>query len=78
MDEDVPCGASSFILNQILENQEVFDLLDRPPRTLAATEHRTPYGRDGDYFSKPQVEDVLRLVGEILEEKSLKIFQSIK
>lgn len=74
MDEDVPNGASSFILSQILESQKGFDLLDRPPRTLTATEHRTPYGRDGDYFSKPQVEDVLRLVGEILEEKSLKLF----
>lgn len=55
-DEDVPGGASAYILQKILEEQGAFDFLDHPPITITAHEHRPPYGSDGDYFSKPNPE----------------------
>jgi pyruvate/2-oxoglutarate/acetoin dehydrogenase E1 component/TPP-dependent pyruvate/acetoin dehydrogenase alpha subunit len=55
-DEDVPGGASAYILQKILEEQGAFDYLDHPPLTITAQEHRPPYGSDGDYFSKPNPE----------------------
>ena len=55
-DEDVPGGASAFILQKILEEQGAFDYLDHTPITITAHEHRPPYGSDGDYFSKPNPE----------------------
>lgn len=58
LDEDVPGGASAFILQQILEVQKSWSLLDTEPLTITACEHRPPYGSDGDYFSKPNAEDV--------------------
>ena len=58
VDEDVPGGASAFILQQIVEIQNAYQYLDAKPATLAAKPHRPAYGSDGDYFSKPSVEDV--------------------
>jgi len=55
-DEDVPGGASAYILQKILEEQGAFDYLDHPPVTITAHDHRPPYGSDGDYFSKPNPE----------------------
>ncbi|MCX6129173.1 MAG: thiamine pyrophosphate-dependent enzyme, partial [Proteobacteria bacterium] len=69
VDEDVPGGASAFILQQIIEVQGAYELLDAPPRTLAAKEHRSPYGSDGDYFTKPSVEDVIEVLYEIMRER---------
>ncbi len=69
VDEDVPGGASAFILQQILEVQKGYECLDAPPRTLAAKEHRSPYGSDGDYFTKPSVEDVVETIYEIMRER---------
>lgn len=57
-DEDVPGGASAFILQNILEEQGAFDYLDHPPVTITAYEHRPPYGSDGDYFTKPNPENI--------------------
>lgn len=68
VDEDVPGGASSYILQQILETQGAFKYLDAEPRTLAAKAHRPAYGTDGDYFSKPTVEQVFNAVLEMMHE----------
>ena len=62
VDEDVPGGASSFILQQVIEKQEGYKYLDSKPSTLTAKEHRPPYGKDGDYFTKPSKEDVFENV----------------
>ncbi len=68
LDEDVPGGASAFILQQILERQNAFSFLDSKPVTLTAKEHRPAYGSDGDYFSKPNTEDVIDTVYSIMRE----------
>lgn len=68
VDEDVPGGASAFILQQILEVQDAYKHLDSKPHTLTAKAHRPAYGTDGDYFSKPSVEDVFEKVYSILHE----------
>jgi len=58
LDEDVPGGAGAFMMNEVLDRQGGFHWLDAAPRSLTGTEHRPAYGRDGDYWSKPGVEDV--------------------
>lgn len=68
LDEDVPGGASAYILQQLLETQKAFQWLDSPPVTLTAKEHRAAYGSDGDYFSKPSAEDVANSVYRIMNE----------
>lgn len=68
VDEDVPGGASAYILQQILEEQNAYQYLDSKPQTLAAKAHRPAYGTDGDYFSKPSAEDVFEKVYEIMNE----------
>ena len=62
VDEDVPGGASAYIMQQILEVQGGFSHLDASPRSLTAKAHRPAYGSDGDYFSKPSAEDVVESV----------------
>ena len=62
VDEDVPGGASAFMLQQVLERAGGFGWLDAPPRTLTGKEHRPPYGSDGDYFAKPSREEVFDAV----------------
>ena len=71
LDEDVPGGATSFMMHQVLEVQDGFKYLDAKPFTLTAKEHRTPYGNDGDYYSKPQMEDILELIYEIVFEMKM-------
>ena len=68
IDEDVPGGASAFILQQIVDAQNAYDYLDSKPQTLAAKEHRPAYGTDGDYFSKPSVEDIYEKVYAMMSE----------
>lgn len=68
LDEDVPGGASAFIVQQVLEAQRGFAWLDAPPVTITARPHRPAYGSDGDYFSKPNREDVFRAVYELVHE----------
>jgi pyruvate/2-oxoglutarate/acetoin dehydrogenase E1 component/TPP-dependent pyruvate/acetoin dehydrogenase alpha subunit len=68
LDEDVPGGATAFLLQQVLEAQRGFDWLDAGPRTVTAKEHRPAYGSDGDYFSKPSVENVFDAVYELMRE----------
>ncbi|MEZ4888228.1 MAG: thiamine pyrophosphate-dependent enzyme [Chitinophagales bacterium] len=68
VDEDVPGGASAFILQQIIEVQGGFKWLDSAPATLTAKAHRAAYGSDGDYYSKPNIEDVVEKVYGIMHE----------
>ena len=68
IDEDVPGGASAFILQQVLDVQEAYKHLDSKPETLTAKAHRPSYGTDGDYFSKPSAEDIYEKVYEIMHE----------
>ncbi|WP_374173340.1 thiamine pyrophosphate-dependent enzyme [Flavobacterium tructae] len=68
IDEDVPGGASAFILQQIMEEQDAYHHLDSKPQTLAAKEHRPAYGTDGDYFSKPSAEDIFEKVYSMMHE----------
>ncbi|MDH5399400.1 MAG: transketolase, partial [Cyclobacteriaceae bacterium] len=67
-DEDVPGGASAFMMQEVLESQKGFELLDSAPVTITAKEHRPAYGSDGDYFSKPNVEDVFDAAYNMMEE----------
>lgn len=68
VDEDVPGGASAFVLQQVVEQHGAFAWLDAEPRTLTAREHRPPYGSDGDYFAKPSREDVFAAAYELMHE----------
>jgi len=68
LDEDVPGGSSSYMMQQVLERQGGFHWLDATPRTLTGAAHRPAYGRDGDYWSKPSVEDVYDVVVELMKE----------
>lgn len=68
VDEDVPGGATSYMFNQVMEVQGGYRFMDAAPRTLSAKAHRPAYGSDGDYFSKPNTEDVVRVVKDIMSE----------
>ena len=68
IDEDVPGGATAYMFTKVMEEQGGYKLLDCSPRTLTAKAHRPPYGSDGDYFSKPNVEDVVKIAQEIMAE----------
>ena len=62
LDEDVPGGATAYMMQQVIETHGGFNYLDGPPKTVTAKDHRTPYGSEGDYYSKPQVSDVVEAV----------------
>lgn len=68
LDEDVPGGASAYLLQKILVEQNAYKYLDSPPITLSAKENRPPYGSSGDYFTKPNVEDVIEQVLNLMRE----------
>ena len=68
VDEDVPGGAAAFMFNKVMEEQGGYKHLDISPRTLTAQSHRPSYSSDGDYFSKPNVEDVIRVIKEMMAE----------
>ena len=68
LDEDVPGGATAYMMKEVLETQGAYYYLDASPSTLTAKSHRPPYGSDGDYFSKPNAEDVFDKVMEIIEQ----------
>jgi pyruvate/2-oxoglutarate/acetoin dehydrogenase E1 component/TPP-dependent pyruvate/acetoin dehydrogenase alpha subunit len=76
-DEDVPGGATAYMMQQVIDNQNAYQLLDSAPRCLSAQAHRPPYGSDGDYFSKPNVEDVFDVVYEMLRETDPQRFPTI-
>ena len=66
VDEDVPGGATAFMLQQVIEVQQAYRYLDMEPRTLTAKEHRPAYGSDGDYYSKPSTEDITDAVYDMM------------
>ncbi len=70
IDEDVPGGASTYILNEVLNNQNAYQHLDSQPKLITAKEHRPAYGTDGDYFSKPSAEDIFEGIYEVMHEAS--------
>lgn len=77
IDEDVPGGASAYILQQILEEQDAYKYLDSKPQTLAAKAHRPAYGTDGDYFSKPSAEDIFEKIYSMMNEVNPSKFPSL-
>jgi pyruvate/2-oxoglutarate/acetoin dehydrogenase E1 component/TPP-dependent pyruvate/acetoin dehydrogenase alpha subunit len=76
-DEDVPGGGTAYMLQQVLDHQGVYAYLDAAPQTLAAQAHRPAYSTDGDYFSKPSVEDVVEKVYQIMHESNPKKYPAI-
>ncbi|HEX5690659.1 MAG TPA: transketolase C-terminal domain-containing protein, partial [Roseiflexaceae bacterium] len=68
LDEDVPGGGSAFMLQQVIERQGGYWHLDSPPQTVTSQPHRPAYGSDGDYFSKPNVDDVFEAVYALMQE----------
>ncbi len=77
IDEDVPGGASAYILQEILENQNGYQYLDSKPSTLTSKAHRPAYGTDGDYFSKPSAEDIFEKIYDIMHEENPQKFKSL-
>ncbi|RMH69144.1 MAG: transketolase [Gemmatimonadetes bacterium] len=70
LDEDVPGGTTAYMMQEVLEKQDGYHWLDSKPRTLPAKPHRPAYGSDGDYFSKPNVEDIFREIYQMMHEFS--------
>ncbi|MEY3126156.1 MAG: hypothetical protein RL273_266 [Bacteroidota bacterium] len=70
VDEDVSSGATAFILDKILVEQKAYNFLDSAPETLSAKDHRPAYGSDGDYFSKPSIDDIVEKAYGILTEEN--------
>ena len=77
VDEDMPGGASAYMMQEVLDKQGAFDWLDSPAACLAAAPHRPAYSSDGDYFSKPNVENVVDKVYEIMRETDPTTFPAI-
>ena len=77
VDEDVPGGASAFILQQVIDEQNAYQFLDSQPQTLASKAHRPAYGTDGDYFSKPSAEDVFEKIYAIMHEAMPEKYSSL-
>lgn len=77
VDEDVPGGASAYLLDEIVNRQGAFRYLDSDPKTLSAKAHLPAYGTDGDYFSKPSVEDIFDTVYEIMHETNPSKFPAL-
>ena len=67
-DEDVPGGATSYMMQKVLEEQQGYFLLDAAPKTITARDHRAAYTTDGDYFSNPNDEDVFDTVYSLMHE----------
>ncbi|NIJ51096.1 thiamine pyrophosphate-dependent enzyme [Dyadobacter arcticus] len=67
-DEDLPGSASAFMMQQVVEKQDAYRWLDSAPVTISAKDHRPPYGSDGDYFSKPNMDDIFETVYRIMRE----------
>lgn len=68
VDEDVPGGAAAFMFNKVMEEQLGYQLLDAAPRTITGKNHKPAYGSDGDYFSKPNVEEIIDTVRSMMKE----------
>lgn len=69
LDEDVPGGASAFMMREVLERQRAYEYLDAAPKTISAKDHRAAYASDGDYFSKPNAEDIFEEIYSMMHER---------
>jgi pyruvate/2-oxoglutarate/acetoin dehydrogenase E1 component/TPP-dependent pyruvate/acetoin dehydrogenase alpha subunit len=77
VDEDVSSGASAFMLDQILVKQGAYNYLDLAPQTMAAKDHRPAYGSDGDYFSKPNLDDIIEKVLDMMHDLDPESFPKV-
>ena len=77
VDEDVPGGASAYILHKLIDDQNSYELLDSKPITLTAKPHRPPYGTDGDYFSKPSMDDIIETILSIMNDYNPRLYHNI-
>jgi pyruvate/2-oxoglutarate/acetoin dehydrogenase E1 component len=68
VDEDVPGGAAAYMFNKVMEEQGGYRYLDVSPRTITGKAHRPSYGSDGDYFSKPNTEDIVAVIKDMMSE----------
>ena len=68
IDEDVPGGAAAYMFNKVMEEQGGYKYLDVAPRTITGKAHRPAYGSDGDYFSKPNAEEIETVIKEMMAE----------
>jgi pyruvate/2-oxoglutarate/acetoin dehydrogenase E1 component/TPP-dependent pyruvate/acetoin dehydrogenase alpha subunit len=75
MDEDVPGGATAYMMQKVMEEQKAYDYLETAPRTLPAREHRPAYGIDGEYFSKPNVERLFETIYEMMHDVDIKKYK---
>ncbi len=76
-DEDVPGGATAYMMQKVIEDQNAWFNLDAEPKTLSAKPHRPAYSTDGDYFSNPNAEDVFEVVYNIMHEVNPEKFPKI-
>ena len=77
IDEDVPGGCSAYLMHEILEKQDAYKYLDSAPKTITAKAHRPAYSSDGDYFSKPNAEDIFEKVYEVMHEANPEDYPSL-
>ena len=78
IDEDMPGGASAYLLQQVLDEQNAYQYLDSKPQTLASKAHRPAYGTDGDYFSKPSAEDIFEKIYGIMHEVNPETYPALR
>ncbi|MEH6407513.1 MAG: transketolase C-terminal domain-containing protein, partial [Leeuwenhoekiella sp.] len=78
IDEDMPGATSAYLLQHVMEEQGAYKFLDSAPQTLAARPHRPAYGTDGDYFSKPSLDDIFEKVYDIMRESNPSKFQKLR
>jgi len=77
IDEDIPGGASAYLLDEIINKQGAYNFLDSKPTTITAKAHRPAYGTDGDYFSKPSVNDIFEGVYRVMQETDPMKYKSL-
>ncbi len=77
IDEDVPGGATAFMMQQVIEEQGAYRYLDSQPITITAKEHRAAYASDGDYFSKPNAEDIIEAVYALMHESNPSVYPEL-
>ena len=78
IDEDVPGGASAYMMDQVINGQDAWKYLDSKPRTLSAQPHLPAYSTDGDYFSKPSVDDIVEAIYDTMHESAPALYPSIR
>lgn len=77
LDEDVPSGGTAYMMQKVVEEQKAFNYLDTAPRTVPAKAHKPAYGIDGEYFSKPHVEEIFENIYEMMREVDVKRFPKL-